>query len=401
MAKRRQYGTGAVYQRKKDGRWIGTIEAGYTTKGTRRRIPVTAKTEAECKRKLRDRIRDLESGVVTTASPRTTVKAWSDIWLERTEHTLRPKAWATNRSGIQQWVWPIFGHKRIGEVTPADIEAMSKAMRTRGAKPLLTSTMNRYQTVVTQMFKDAVVEGHKVHPGILLVKKTGITKSDRTAMQLPQALAMLKQIESEPDPSRWVGALLNGLRQGERLGLRREFIDWEGHAIDVSWQLQELPYLDNKNKHLGFRVPDGYESIQLETRFHLVRPKTNAGRRSVPMTIWFEASLRAWLEGAPESEHSLVWPRPDGGPVDGKDDREEWYRIQAQAGVEHPAGRHFYVHENRHTTITMLKQLGEPDDVIEAIVGQSKLVKSYVHVDMAPKTRAAMEQLAVLLQIES
>ena len=293
MAKRRQYGTGGVYQRKSDGRWIGTIEAGYTAKGTRRRIPVTAKTEAECKKKLRDRIKDLDSGVVTTVSPRTSVKAWSEIWLSRTEHNLRPKSCAANASAVRQWVWPTFGHKRIGEVTPADIDAMTDAMRDRGKIPLKTSSMNRNQTIVNQMFKAAVVEGHRVHPGILLAKKTGITRSDRTAMQLSQAMAVLQEIEHEPDPSRWVGSILNGVRQGERLGLTRSCIDFDEHELDISWQLQELPYKDNTNKHLGFRLPDNFECRHLEGRFHLTRPKTESGERRIPMTVWFEASLTA------------------------------------------------------------------------------------------------------------
>lgn len=401
MTKRRQYGTGSVYQRKSDGRWIGTIEAGYTAKGTRRRIPVTAKTEAECKRKVRDRIKDLEAGVVTTVSPRTTVKAWSDIWLERTSHTIRPKSWNSNASAVRQWVWPTFGHKRIGDVTPADIEAMNVAMRTRHDKPLATSSMNRNQNVVNQMFKDAIIEGHKVHSGIILTKKTGITRSDRAAMSLTQGLDMLKIIEGERDPSRWVAAILNGVRQGERLGLTVDCIDFAEHELDISWQLQELHYNDNKNKHLGFRLPDDFECRQLEGRFHLTRPKTAAGERRIPMTVWFEAALREWLTRAPESPHGLVWSRPDGGPIDAKDDRLEWYRMQKDAKVAHPAGRPFFVHENRHTTITLLKELGIPDDVIEQIVGQSKLVKSYVHQNLKPKTRAALESLGAQLQLGS
>ena len=94
-----------------------------------------------------------------------------------------------------------------------------------------------------------------------------------------------------------------------------------------------------------------------------------------------------------------MWCRPDGGPVDPKLDREEWRRIQDQAGVRHSTGRHFHGHENRHTTITLLKELGVEDEVIEKIVGQSRLVKSYVHQNMRPRTRDALEQLASTLAL--
>ena len=41
---RRAYGTGSVTQRKRDGKWVATIDVGWTERGTRRRITVTAAT---------------------------------------------------------------------------------------------------------------------------------------------------------------------------------------------------------------------------------------------------------------------------------------------------------------------------------------------------------------------
>ena len=66
---RRDYGAGSVYQRKSDGLWVGAITDGWTASGTRRRYTVTAKTEAQVKRKLRDKKDALRRGEVGT-SPR-------------------------------------------------------------------------------------------------------------------------------------------------------------------------------------------------------------------------------------------------------------------------------------------------------------------------------------------
>lgn len=76
--RRRQYGTGSVYQRA-DGKWIGRYEVGRQHLD-RRPAPasVVGKTEAEAKRLLRDKIRALDDGVATTT--RTNVKAWSATW---------------------------------------------------------------------------------------------------------------------------------------------------------------------------------------------------------------------------------------------------------------------------------------------------------------------------------
>lgn len=86
---RRAYGAGSVYRRK-DGRWVGSIEAGYTATGARRRVTVTAKTEPEVKRKLRDRQAALRTEQST--HQRITVKAWADEYLAIRVRELRPKA---------------------------------------------------------------------------------------------------------------------------------------------------------------------------------------------------------------------------------------------------------------------------------------------------------------------
>lgn len=393
---RREYGTGSVHQRKSDGRWIGTIEAGWTPEGKRRRVTVSATTEKACRDKLKVRRAEVESGVVTTAAVTTTVKAWSEQWLEATQRKVRPTTWQANRSAVRQWIVPTFGHKRLSQIIPGDVEAMHNALRAAGRS---SSTMNRTQNVLNKMLKAAVIEGHRIHPGIVLLEKPAVADSDRTAMPLPHAMSMLRVIENEPDPSRWVAVILNGMRRGERLGLTWDCIDFEAGVINVRHQLQEMHYIDNKNKHLGFRLPDGYKPLQLKGRWHLVPTKTKAGVRVIPMTKWMHASLLLWREIAPTSPHNLVWPAADGGPIEPKDDLAEWNRLQDEAFVLHPTGRHYLPHEGRHTTITLLKSQGIDDKVIEQIVGQSRLVQSYVHVDMVPRARAALEQLATSLEL--
>lgn len=396
--KRREYGSGSVYFRERDQRWIGTIEAGWTPKGTRRRVIVSASTERDCRRRLKAKQKEIDSGVVTGADPRTTVKMWSEIWLAKSQHRVRPSTWSAHQSAVKRWIVPSFGNKRIGQITPLDVEDMHDSQRDAGKSE---GTMIRTQNVLNRMLKEAVVAGHRVHPGITLMDKPDLGDNPRTAMPLPHALSVLREVEQEPDPSRWVAILLNGMRQGERLGLTWDCVDFENDTIYIRQQLQEMHYRDNKNKHLGFRTPDGYKPIQLEGRWCLVPTKTKAGVRPVPMTKWMKAALLAWREAAPVSPHNLVWCRPDGGPIDPRTDRSEWRRLQDDALVLHPTGRHYDVQEGRHTAITLLKALGVDDKTVELIVGQSRLVQSYVHVDLTAKARKALEDLGATLELGS
>jgi integrase len=406
---------GTVYQRAADGLWIGSYDAGWTSGGKRRRITASAKTERECNRRLDEKILKYKTGGDSRLGDRTTVKSYAERWLTEREGSKRPKTWATDRSAIRQWIIPTIGHRRLGDLHAGDVKDVEAAQRRAGRS---LSTMTRTHAVLVKLLRDATVDGAVIHAGVFAVPRAGIGQSDRESIPFNDALALLRVIETEPDPSRWVAVILNGMRQGERLGLSWPFVDFENHVIKVAWQLQELPYIDNANKHLGFRVPDGHKTIQLETRFHLTPPKTKSGVRIIPMTPWFEASLLAWREIAPTSPHGLVWCNEDGSPINPTVDRTEWERLQELAGIAHPARQRlvdghlapapYVVHEGRHTTVTMLKELalmhpdlGITDEVIEQIVGQSKLVKDYVHLNLLPNSRVALEALADRLALHA
>lgn len=396
--KRRQYGSGSVHQRATDGRWVGTIEAGWTANGTRRRVTVSASTEKACRDRLKAKNEEIIRDGIPIASVKTSVKTWAESWLEKTQNEIRPKSWNANRSAVRQWIIPTMGHVKVSSLTSGDVERFKMAMIDAQLAP---SSMSRNHNVLNKMLKDALIAGFRVHAGVLMVKKVPAGKTTRTSIPLPLALELLPYIEKEVDPSRWVAILLNGMRQGERLGLRWQDVDFDKKIIHVQRQLQELPYRDNQNKHLGFRVPVGYGAIQLVDRWHLVPVKTESGERVVPMTHWMEDSLRLQQERTSGSRFDLVWCRDDGMPIDPKDDRAGWSDLQVRSGIAEKAGRTFDVQEGRHTTITFLKELGEDDETIEQIVGHSKLVQSYVHTDLSPKVRDAIDRLAGRLQLAS
>jgi integrase len=396
-AVRRQYGSGSITQRK-DGMWIGRFEAGTDRNGRRRRVTVSATTEARCKEKLEDKKRDVaRTGAPESGSgKRTTVETWSRQWLDMMVTELRPGPYRTTASTMKVWVVPTIGRKRLDSLTPQDIRAVFDEQRRAN---LAQSTRIRAHSDIMQMLKAAMLEGHDVPPRVLLVKKPKPGENDREAIPVEDALAILKVVADRPDASLWTALLLQGIRQGERLGLTWDCVDFENETLDISWQLQPLPYIDNRDKALGFRVPDGYVARHLTRSFHLVRPKTKRSRRIIPMVMWMQNALKVWRDAGPESPFGLVWPDENGMPRTAPADREEWKRIQELADVTHPSGRPFVLHEARHTTATLLLDLGIEKDVVEAIMGHSKFIESYDHSDWLPRSRAALEKVAERLAL--
>lgn len=392
--KRRTYGAGSIYQRKSDGRWCGTIEAGYTRTGGRRRITVTGRTEAEVKTKLKEKARDLARGE-QAASSRTIVKAWSETWLAMTERTARPKTHTTDRGAVAAWIVPTIGHKRLDQLTPADVRAVDTAITGAGKS---STTALRYRGTLMRMLKAAVAEGHDIPPRVFGVRSPAKAVHDRQAIALPDALAVLAAASTRPDGTRWVAAFLQAMRQGECLGLTWEQV--HDDALVISWQLQALPYRDKADRAKGFRIPEGYEAKRLDGALHLVRPKSRAGWRKIPLVPFLADSLEQWREVGPPSPHGLVWPRPDGRPQDPSEDRGTWRDLQDEAGVRHPSGRYYHLHEARHATATLLMELGVPETVRVAIMGHSTIAstRAYEHTDIT-LARDALAQVATRLQL--
>lgn len=397
--RRRQHGTGSVYPIA-GGKWRGSFDAGYTASGNRRRITVTGGTKAEAKRRLERRIAEVKRGGAAATGKQHTVKTWADEWLEITEHTLAPKTWSTNRGQVMRWIVPAIGRVRLADLTHADVRAVASRQRAAKPKPQSPASISRTKSVLMKMLKDAVADGHYVPQPVVAVQpkraRKGGNRKDREGLPLEDALACVDYARRTlPHASRWQVAFLQGLRQGEALGLTWDRVDLDAGLLTVSWQLQPVPYRDKRDRSQGFRLPDDAEVRHLWKSFHLVLPKTEAGERVIPLVPWAVDALREWRDVAPENPHNLVWTRPDGKPIDKLADLNEWKAIQNAVKVQHRAGRPYGTHEIRYTTATILVEAEVDPIIITAILGHTNFstTRGYV-TKRAQQARPAMEAVA-------
>lgn len=397
---RRDHGTGSIYQRRSDRRWVGTIETGWTASGTRRRVTVTAKTQAEVRRKLRNKRAAVERG--ETAVGRATVKQWAEVWLPMKEASLRPKGYNAVRAPVQRWIVPTIGHRRLDALTPGDVRAVAKAQRDAGLKG---TTAAATQRTLFNMLRDAILEGHSVPDRVLLTKAPQTVKSDRQAPTIPETVAALQVAATLPHGMRWALALIHGMRQGEVLGATWDQLDPDTGVYSVQWQLQRIPYAHGCTDPCGgsarscprrrFRLPEGLEARQLHKSWHLTEVKTRAGQREHPLLDSELDALATWRAMAPENPWGLVFPGVHGTPADHADDLEEWHAIQGAAGIGHPSGRYYHVHECRNLAATLLRDQGADDLTIMSLLGHTQITTShgYMQVDAAAK-RDALTRVA-------
>lgn len=411
---KRDYGTGTIFQRADRKGWVGRIEAGTRPDGSRRRIERTGPTEGAVKRKLIEVRRKIDAeGFDAAAAVSPSVGQWIEQWLGIIQREQRPTSFGTTRSAMLRWVVPTIGKRHLNKLTRADLRLVQDAQREAGLK---SGSIRRTHTALVKALKDAEGEGCFIPPSVLSMPAPPAGESDRMALPMEPLVKVLAEVARADDPSRWVAALFQGVRPAERLGLTWACVDFENDVLDISWQLQALPYLVARTPGSGFRTPDGFVSRQLEGRWHLTRPKTSAGQRYLPMTPWMRSALLEWRAAAPVSPHGLVWCNLDGSPIAPAEALAEWKALQERAGVAHPTrtvatrDEHgmdaylpakFILHEARHTTATLLKQLGVDETVIIAILGHATYASTrvYVHDDTAAAAKAAMSALHERLMV--
>ncbi len=403
--KRRQYRSGGLSQRSSDGRWVGKISAGWNAAGRRRYIYVSGKTEAEAKRKLLDKQREIaKDGLPSAGTSRATVKTWADEWLLIHVKAVRPKAYETDAGAVRKWIVPTIGHRRLIDLTPGDVRAVHRAITGAGKA---STTARQAHWALMGMLKAAMLDGHQIPARVLLVEAPPPAVNDRTDIPLAEGLKVLKVIATRPDRARWLIGML-GMRQAECLGLTRDYVDIATGLIDVSWQLQPLPYLDKKDRSKGFRIPDGFEAIHLTHAYHLTRPKTAKGQRIIPLVSLWALALEEAMERPADNPWGLLWTGTDTRngrsrvtPKRAEADRADWHDILDQAGTRHPSGRYWHLHEMRHATATLLLEAKVDPETIKAILGHSSIVTSrgYMH-SSQELARKALESIGGRLQLE-
>lgn len=420
--RRRQRGEGSVFQRK-DGMWIGQLDLGWID-GKRNRPTVSAKTQRAAVTKL-NKLKD-HVGKTGGKAPEKhlTVEKWLTTWVEDIKApTAKPKTLTFYRNMIYVHLIPAIGKRRLDTLQTEHVRAMHKSVmgkQWRGKSVSATTAAHAHQTLYTAL-ETARREGKIVLNVAALVDPPGRSKNDRGALTAAQARTLLLKAVDDRMSSRWMMALLTGARQGECLGLQWDRVDLDRSTLDLSWQLQIITFrhgcgdqdpdseqwpCDRKragscpNRQLD--VPHDYEYTQLAGGACLVRPKSEAGTRLIPIVAPLHASLTARRtahereRGGYITDLDLVWCRPDGRPIPPPTDTLAWRAACEAAGV--PV---VDLHAARHTASTLLLEAGVDIKVVQQIVGHSNAATSraYQHVDLE-LARRALDALVNTMKLE-
>jgi integrase len=254
----------------------------------------------------------------------------------------KPSAIRSYHGALRDHVVPRLGAHRLGDVQHRDVQRIADDLLAQGRDP---STIRNALMPLRVIFRRAVEDGDlAINPCSHL--RLPAVRGRRERIASPEEAEQLLAVLADSDRAVWATALYAGLRRGELMALRWDDVDLAAGVIHVERAYDEKERVD-------------------------VKPKSRAGRRSVPIV----GALRDALV-----EHKTR-ERRDAGLVFGSSAETPfqpsnvWRRAQTawkRAGLK-PIG----LHEARHTFASVLIAAGVNAKAITTYMGHASIQTTY------------------------
>lgn len=373
-----------------------------------------------------------------------TLGAYAEQWLERRQRDADPKTFANYRTIVRKHLLP-YHRQKMASLTSGACDRIVNGLRitkkVNGKEQRVKASLSlrkQVHTTLNQICKSAVSDrilptnpmGGVPTPkdkDISLVDSRKNEANERTAFTADEAKRILKAANDlgvRNAAKEWF-RLCTGMRPGEILGASIQDLELgQMNGVPygeytVNWKLEELKKehgCGNPDKHgvypCGYkrgaacpqwrwRIPDGFDMIELTGRWCLTPPKSKRGRK-VPIIPALAQTLEAYLEATDDipNPYGLLFRHDDGTPIEPEEDLENFRQLLENAGV--PNAEHRSRHETRHTVVTILMSMGVDYGLVEEIVGHSSrlMVEHYRHAGLKERL-AAMETMNKPLQLDS
>ena len=371
MAKRRPSGDGMVRKRE-DGRWEGRIVVGHRQNGEPIFRYIYADTQKELTAKLRQNI-DAYQGVDLTEDSRMTLSEWLDRWLEQMALTIRPSTLDRYRSDMEHHVKPYLGHKKLTQITAADLRELYHTLQARGrisprpgqSPGLSSSTVHGIHTTLHQALQAAAEQGSIPDNPAKQVEAPKILRKAMNILTEEQLEVFLAATDRDPVwRDFFYTELTTGLRLGEICGLMWSDFDGRKGTLSVTRTL---------HKEKGGRLVAG-------------DAKTYAGTRKILLP---SSTAERLADQKKRSYSQRIFPNPlrPEVPLNPSTAYRQLKKILQEAGLP---GIRF--HDLRHTFATHALASGVDAKTLSGILGHTKAsftLDIYTHTTGDMQKRAA------------
>lgn len=361
MARRGANGEGSIYQRKTDGRWEASLWS-LTTSGIRKRIRTYGTTRQEAHVKLVELKAKQHQGIPMPD------RAWRlgdylDYWLEaHVKPTKRPKTYESYEISVRLYLKPRLGTLPLTRLTVANVQ---KAMSDMVAAGSSVRKAQIVRTALSAALTRAMREDLLVRNVARLIELKEGPKAETEPWTLEEARQFLSAARQHVLYPAFLMPLLYSMRRGEVLGLRWSDIDFTGGTIHVRQQLQRV-------------------GLEL-----LIGPvKTTMGQRDLLLLDELRAALLEYgaYRKSVSNGSDLAFTTTAGTPIEPRNFVRTWWGLCKKADV-----RVIRFHDQRHTTSTLLAELGVQPKVAQKILGHASVITTmniYTHARQEDKEEA-------------
>jgi integrase len=381
---KRGAGEGTVTQRA-DGRWMARLSVGRDASGKLVRKCLYGSTRGaviEKLRSLQQQLKHAPKSVISKGTLGEYLRAWvEDVRLNRAAQTWEQYAYV-----VEKLVIPFIGGVRLSALDADVLQkwqtalARAKASGGHSARRLGTDHIRHTAVRILSVGLNRAVRMRLLsHNPAVAVTRPRIRKQKVQPLEVIDVQRVCQAAAGFRLGQAVEIAIHCGLRRGEVFGLRWVDVNLREGILTVRHALEEVG-----------------------SRKQLKSPKTDAGRRVIPLTSGATDALKRRMaeaveEGLPPGECDLVFPDTTGG-FQGQSnfDKRVWRPIRNRAGL--PAG--FRFHDLRHGFASLSLAAGIDLKVLQQLMGhESYTLTAGTYAHLLQNSRAeAVQKLDAFLQ---
>lgn len=250
---------------------------------------------------------------------------------------LKPSSAFDYRQAIKNHLMPVFGKKKLVDITIDDVQRLIRAKLKKGLSPRTTA---KIVTLLGTMLTQGVRWGYLKENVVRYVDKPRVLDKEMDFLRPGEVKQLLDACDLNFLPH-VATAALTGMRQGEQLALAWDDISFEEQVIRIK-------------RTVG---PGGI----------IGSPKSAAGTRTIPLTPMLAAILEEHKVRSGGAGPDLVFPGHDGGYMKSHTLTKQFKRILAEAEL-----RQIRWHDLRHSFASLMLSLGESILFVQRMLGHSK-----------------------------
>ncbi len=294
---RRSNGMGSIFQRKSDGRWVGSATIGHDENGKQIKRSVYGKTQKEVTIKLCE-LTGRMSDILEDANKVLFVDLMKDWLLRFKQSAMQPRSFEGVMTNYNLHILPAYKDLLIKDV---DYVVVQKQINELIDKGYSVSTIKSIKQLIGQFFEFAIeqglVENNPTSRIKISIKGQTDYASKFKALNFENRKKLLEALDNDFEYS-FIKPLcymmmFAGLRAGEALALKWSDIDFYDKSIRVGSAITQIPTFDRDGKIIKRK------SVLSDT-------KTICSRRTIPLSEILCNELKTWHRYQEEKNADLV-----------------------------------------------------------------------------------------------